>query len=305
MPKELTPESVLGQHEQVLLYGLPKTGKTFLALTAPDPIYVMCIGKENELKTRYSKQYIKNFSDRTIWFDALLEEFGEGGEMKDDPVGLDRVGEAFDIMLELHRKGETPDFKTIVIDNATVLEEYQMYKAMAAGWHLANQKDKTALIRMRNYGIIKPGDNDWGAAQSLMDKFVNYISKLPFHIVLVAHEYQEFERSDEGRKQVLKGVYPLFVGKQRTGIARAFDNVWRTSISGGGRTQQFMVQTVGDDKVVAGTRVGGVFDDSENATNGTQFNLTLAIEQFQAYPRSLLESENKRSVADSTRTVRG
>lgn len=301
MIKELTPDQVLGQNEQFLIYGLPKTGKTFLALTAPDPIYYLVVGPMNELKTRYSKAFMERFPNKRVFADFALEEYGEHGEITDNPIGLDQVGEKLDAFLEAQKKGEMPQCKTIVVDNATVLEEYMMYKAMIAGYELAGNKEKTALKRLREYGIIKPGDLDWGAAQSLMDKFVNWLLKLPYHVVFIAHEYQEFSRDSENtRAQKLIGIYPLFIGKQRTLITRAFDNVWRMSRSGGGRSQQFMCQTVGSDIIVAGTRVGGILDDIEPVNK--DFSLEEVIKKFAEYPRTISSDSN---VAKSLKQVKG
>lgn len=254
------------------------------------------------MKTRWSKAFVERYPEKEIYFDEIKETYGERGDITDNPTGNDEVGDKLDELLAAIESGSIPKPATIVVDNMTVLEEYQMNKAMIAGYELAGNKEKTALARLRDQGIIKPGDNDWGAAQSIMNKFMNFMSKLPFHLVVVAHEYKEFASKKslgEGRgERVLEGVYPLFVGKQRTDMARFFDNVWHTTVSGSGRNQQYIVQTSGDDTIVAGTRVGGLLDQHEN-----DLDLTKVINDLQDYAKTLT-IEDKAAVRASVRTVR-
>lgn len=288
MPTLLTPESVLGSNEIFLIYGEPKTGKSEIALTAPGPIYINCIGPANEIKTRYSRHFIERdkgiHNQKKYYFDSVRETYGTHGQITDNPTAFDEACTNIDNMLEAVRKGDMEQPTTIITDNATVLEEYQMNKSMIAGYELAGAKEKTALHRMRQFGIIKPGDNDWGGAQSLMTQYMSFVFSLPFHIVMVAHEYKEFKASNgNSREREHVGTYPLFVGQQRTSIARAFDNVWRTSVEG----SRYLTQVVGDDKIVAGTRVGGVLCDSRNKFV-ENMNLTVAIEKFKKYPKEML-----------------
>lgn len=283
-PHVLTPERVLGQREKFLLYGDPGTGKTFLALTAPEPIYVLATGGENELKTRYSRQFMELYPERDIMFDVVKESRQERGEMTDNPTANDEVGDILYNFVNWDQESGRGT-KTLVIDNATVLEEFQMNKAIAAEWAIASGgKDKQVLTRERKYGIRRPHDNTWGAAQSLMSKFIGWLWELDYHIVLVAHEYKDVVRK-RNAEDSLEGVYPLFVGKQRTKIARAFDNVWRCTKSGGGRGVRFEVMTTGDDIYKCKTRVGGIFDDVEYVDK--DFNLTTAVETLQRYPSEL------------------
>ena len=302
MAQILTPESVLGQNEQFLIYGEPKTGKTELALSAPGPIYVLCIGPENELKTRYSKHFMERPDggpDKIVYFDSARETRGKHGEITDNPTGFDEACTHLDQMLHDVQTGKMEKPETIIVDNATVLEEYQMNKAMIAGYDLAGNKEKTALKRMRDYGIIKPGDSDWGAAQSLMSKMVSWLFALPYNLVMVAHEYKEFEsKGENSRDRQISGIYPLFVGQQRIQITRAFDNVWRTTTAGGGRTTQYWTQTTGDERVVAGTRVGGVLQEKEQ-----NLSLTNVIEAFKKYPQTL--ADRKSGTKEAVARVRG
>lgn len=285
MPRKLTPDAVLGKYEKFLLYGTPGTGKTQLAFSAPDPIYAIGVGGENEFKTVYSKKFIDMHGKREIFFNSVTESRGPRGQMLDNPNGFDQVCDTIDKFLEWN-EAKNIGIQTLIIDNSTVLEEYMMNKAIAAEYAMATGKSKTTLSREREYGIRRPHDTTWAGAQSLMESIVRWLFELPFHIVLVAHEYQTFTQKENSRERQLIGVAPLFVGQQRVMIANAFDNVWRTTTGGGGRNQQFNIQTIGDELVTAKTRVGGIL-------NAVERNLSLSevIKSFKEHASSLSEAE--------------
>lgn len=282
-PQELNPD-ILGTREKILLYGAPKTGKTFLALTAIGlgPMYFLAIGGDNELKTRYSQEFLDKYPrdfEHPIFHDVVAEDRKDSWEIPDNPTGLDRVKERLDGFHAWEQR-EGIGIQTVVVDNATTLEELQMNKALAAEYDLAGNKMKAALKTEREWGIRRPHDSTWGAAQSLMDKFANYIFELPYHVIFVAHERLEWEQKPNTRERILVSILPEFVGKQRTLIPRAFDSVWRMTAEGGGRNVQYTAQTVKDNIVLAGTRVGGVLKPTER-----NLDLTNVIERFRKYSK--------------------
>jgi hypothetical protein len=289
MPQQLTPDLVLGENEKFLLYGEYGTGKTHLALSAPDPIWAVGIGGLNEFKTRYSKSFIKNVGNREVFVDSVVEYREERGQMADNPNGFDLFCDILDAGLEWNDK-QGNIIKTLIIDNATVLEEYMLNKAIAAEFMTANNQAKTVMRTEREYGIRKPQDTTWSGAQSLMQRIVSWLFELPFHIVFVAHERKEWASAEKGsRDRQLIGVGPLFVGQQRIMVPNLFDNVWRTSKSGGGRNAQYAVQSVGDEKVAAKTRVGGILDPALERS----VNLTAVIDAFKQHAKELSDDNSK------------
>lgn len=284
MPELATPQKLLGEYEKFLLYGEYGTGKTQLALSAPDPIWALGVGGLNEFKTLYSKPFIEKVGQPVVYVDSVRENREAQGQMMDNPNGFDAVCNTIDAFLEWNHR-EQRDIRTIVIDNATILEAYMMNKAIAAEFAVSGGGDKAVLTAERKWGIRKPHDNTYAGAQSLMDRLVTWLFELPFNLVLVAHERKEYKSSSDGkgRKRELDGIMPIFVGVQRTMIPNMFDNVFRTTVSGGGRTKQYNVQTVGDTYVAAKVRVGGILEPELNR----DLNLTEAIQQFKDYGSSL------------------
>lgn len=273
---------IVGDREKFLLYGHPGMGKTFAALTAPDPIYFLSVGAHNEAKTYFSKQFQKKHGKKEIFLDSVSESLGKMGRLEGGPVGFDNACIAIDEALESDEKGEQ-EFQTIVIDNATVLEEYQMNKVI----HIADQaRDPGAsgfstYEKFQEHGILTPFDNDWGAAQSLMAKFVSWLYGLDKHIILVAHEHETTVSNRSSHTQTLVAVKPLFVGKQRTEISNKFDNVWRFTAEG----QLYAARTCPQKspyEVIAKTRVGGVIPNDY-----LDVNLSSAVKKMQKQAQSV------------------
>jgi len=123
MPK-LTSE-IIGRREKFLLYGAPKRGKTFCALTAPEPIFFLAIGGPNEAKTYFSKQFQDKHGQKDIYIESAIENVDKMGRCS-NPVGFDHACTLLDEVLEKDDKGEldteTGGFETLIIDNCYHLE---------------------------------------------------------------------------------------------------------------------------------------------------------------------------------------
>lgn len=277
MPQLATAETIVGKHEKFLLYGLPKTGKTLAALTAPSPVYCVLLGGANEIKCMFSKHFREKYPDQEIYFDVATEEYDEHGRFKE--------AKAFDIACDqlsaALAKDADPDdplsFETVVVDSATQLIDFQMNKSIEVSRSIvmggSGNIEKTAIARYETEGILIPGDNDYLGAQSLNRKFMSWLFRLNKHVVVVCHEWQKTATDRRTKKDTLLAMRPLFYGKDRTDIPAVFDNVWRFRKDG----QFYEAYTESDgDRFIAGTRMGGVIDPIYR-----NVNLTDAITQLQ------------------------
>ncbi len=284
MPEKGEPSIVIGEYESILLWGPGGTGKTFTAATAPDPQWWLTPGNKGELKTMFSKPFLQKHGRKEFYVTSVTED-REKGQVVDNPPGYDRCCLAVDGFLEANEKGGW-GVKTIIIDNATRLEEYIMSKAIFAEYMLAGNTEKTVLKAERDYGIRRPHDSTYGGAQSFMDRWVNWLMELPFHLVFVAHDYEVSAPIYEGaRERTVTSRRPLFVGVQRTSIPNKFDNVWYSMVSGGGRSRTWGIQSERDEVNLARTRIGGIIDP----TYERDPNISEIIGQFKAHASSLEE----------------
>lgn len=277
MSVELTAD-VVGTREKALFYGEPGTGKTRAALTAPGPLYFLAIGGPNEAKTFFDREFQKTeHAKKKIWLDVAEESLDKRGNF-DEAVGFDMACDLLDAALEADDKGEKP-FETIIVDNATILSEYQMNKVLEISHGGAKDKTATAYTKLQDHGIVIPHDTDWGGAQSLMARFVSWLFKIDKNVVLVAHEHKDTTTDRALRLQVIQAVKPLFIGKQRDMIANMFDNVWRFTKNG----QFYEARTIPGGQsysVIAKTRVGHVLDNDYR-----NVDLTEAFAELQAAAR--------------------
>lgn len=291
MPKPLTSE-IIGEREKFLLYGAPKRGKTFCALTAPGPIYFLAIGGPNEAKTYFSKQFQEKHGKKEIIIDCAIEDVDKHGRCS-KPIGFDHACNLLDEAMELDDQGKmetsTGGFETLIVDNATVLEEFQMNKVIhiADLTRSADAKGVSTQEKLKQHGVLKPSDSDWGAAQSLMQNWYSWLFKIDKHIVFIAHEYYVTRANRATQTVDTIGIQPLFVGKQRGRIANAFDNVWHFTKQG----QMYIARTTPVDKpmdIIAGTRLGGIVsNDYPNP------DLTKTIQKFKKHAETIEKGEKK------------
>lgn len=270
MPTKLNEENLLGEAEKILIYGEYGTGKTELWATAPEPIYALIVGPRNELKTLQSPGFKARHGERDITYDFVQEEFSNRGVFK-TASAFDKACDHLDTALKLRDKGDLP-FKTLVIENTTTLLNVQTNKVLEIG---RGSRENKALSKLRDQNILFLSDGDYGGVQSLMRQLVNWVYNLPVHTILVAHEKVESNMNRETRQQTITRVSPNFIGQQRTEIPGLFDNVWRTTVEGSGRSALFRVNTVGDDVIACKTRVGGVLKEKE-----LNLDISAAIEKM-------------------------
>jgi len=291
MPK-LTSE-IIGQREKFLLYGAPKRGKTFCALTAPGPIFFLAIGGPNEAKTYFSEDFQKKHGKKEIHLEVALEDVDKHGRCK-TPIGFDHACNLLDEVLEKDDKGtletETGGFETLIVDNATVLQEFQMNKTIYISNLNRNPdaKGESTQDKLVKHGILKPADSDYGGAQGLMQNWYSWLFKLDKNVVFVAHEYEVTRANRATQSSDVVGIKPLFVGKQRDRIANAFDNVWHFTKQG----QMYLARTVPVDKpidIIAGTRLGGILsNDYPNP------DLSKTIAKFKAHAEKIEKGEKSK-----------
>jgi hypothetical protein len=256
-PTPISP-AIIGEQERFLLYGKPKVGKTFLALTLPPPIYFLTFGDAGEAKVFYSKPFQAKFGDRLKAEDLQIDVATTSQHAKDLATAA----------LEADEKGTGFQFNSIIIDSVSELIEYQLDTVMNRIDMVIPDKDAD-----------NPHKGEWGKAQNIMRTFVSEVYAVPKHLAMVAHEYETMAPGPQ-QTSVVSAVSPWFIGKQRTDMGRKFDNVWRITREGdmvSARTDGGHYPRGGYD-ITAGSRIGGVISkDFDNP------DLTKAIKIFREH----------------------
>ena len=181
-------------------FGEPGSGKTRLATSLPiepfgDMIYV-CADEGSEGLDPILKKYRPRIH-------RLKPRPSDKGEW-------DPIADYWDIVIKAKDgtwKREFPDAKTIIIDSFTAMSSYWMQ-------HIANtgQFSQSGHIRIgprgseAGYNIPIPAD--YGATQRALDRYLNGLFDLPYHIICVFHA--AYDEPDSGGAPEFG---PMTVGK--------------------------------------------------------------------------------------------
>jgi len=276
---------ILEDNEKFLLYGEPGMGKTFCALTLPEPIFFLAIGGPNEAKTYFSKDFQDKYGKKEIHIGVAQEKTGKMGRV-DTPEGFDNACRLLDDAFEMDAKGQM-QFNSIIIDNATVLSEYQMYKAVYWDYGQKDPKkqDDTTYTKYIEEGLLFPYDRDWGSTQSIMRKFVSWLFRMEKHIAFIAHEHKTEVKDRKSQTSTTTALKPLFIGKDRDQVANAFDNVWQFSRNG----QQYVARTTAqgqNPRIIAKSRIGGLIRD-----NYANPDLSEAIKKYKEHAMKRVKNQ--------------
>lgn len=263
MPTELTSE-IVGGREKFLIYGLSGVGKTYASGTMPGPIYDLCVGGPNELKTLMAPAFRERYSDQKIYFDFVRENRGPQGKFE-TAEAFDIAGDLLDEAFELDRKGDMP-FESLVLDNSTSFSDIAMNKSIQINASFS-RGGKTALGKLRDEGVLVPSDADWGSEMSLMKKLITWCWEQDKHFCLIAHEWVTSTTDRSTHTSTVTSRRPLFIGKNREWIPNLFDNVWYFEAVGGKKSRRYEALTQGDAITMAKTRMGGVLDVRERDVN--------------------------------------
>lgn len=202
------------EYIRALVYGVPKVGKTALALTFPRPAVADFDG--------YGVKVMKSKWFRTTYTSQLQHiRFKQFGDERDE-YGLPVNANAFmESMAWLNAVIQDPERDTIVIDSLTMLSVC----ALAA----------VLPVLSRRGGRSKTWDNakhdhmllltqaDFGGEMGVVEQFLDQIHKIhDKHVLVLAHEREETTPSGALRRRS-----PLITGgKLRAKIAHWFDEVW-------------------------------------------------------------------------------
>jgi hypothetical protein len=183
----------------VLIYGLPGSGKTHLAGTGATSrhlspmLYINAEAGSSTLKKLQGSSDILVIPDPNTQGSITWEQFEQ---VYDE---LDR---------QCYRSKDKPEFRTVTIDTGTELQKINMDWVM--GRTLAAHPDRDPDV---------PGLHDWGASTNRMRKVMRLFRDLPMNFIFICHE-----QTDRDNKGVL-WKKPDLPGKMTNQVAGLFDQV--------------------------------------------------------------------------------
>lgn len=225
----------------VLVYGEPGTMKTVGAHMWPR---TRTLDFDNGMKSVFwaIREGLVKKKPEEIVYKTLIELQRKSG--------LVTQSEAYDFACDaIDEWMKTPDdFDTIIVDSGSSLTEFAINKAMEenARMELSQSKSKSRSAGFRIMAI-----QDWGSAMNMFQQFMDWVRSLNKNVVLICHEYQE--TNDDG---AVMRIQPLLIGQLRQKIAKDFDEVWYSFKEGTRNNVEFKLQTIGDSRRMAKSRLG-------------------------------------------------
>jgi hypothetical protein len=253
---------------RILVYGKFKMGKTEGAATFPRPNFISfdpggCLTltspgfKERHPEVDLSQVQVQEFYERNVGrngivtahnaFDDATEYFEAwmkpgGGKWK-SPYD----GQTYDCH---------PDkFDTWVIDSATTLYQAAQNKAimLMGNPQFAGKVLSTTYDKAKQFGMIAPKIQDFGAERSLAEQFIRMVYDSGKHVILLCHEKEEYEGQGDNARIV--GIVPLLTGQSVERVGLLFSDVLRLIGHPEGKGYKRYLMTVPSGVAKAGSRL--------------------------------------------------
>ena len=247
---------------EAVLYGEPGTGKTVMWSTFPPPFRV--IDADRGLKSlkwafKGGKTALHCTGPHCLKAYRPVEE----GTYPINPQAMDKMAD----MIEYWFTKDTDEWNTLIIDSATEVNLWAIYKGLHLNGELPSKEkalSKSDSVNERAKALLLTGEQDYKSAQGLfmgaiMDIRVD-CARYNKNLVLVCHQWTDTQ--GEGDNVRVVGYKPWLIGQLRTRIAKEFDDVWHLEMFNG---KEVKVQMHSSPLVVAKTRWGSITDIDKDA----------------------------------------
>lgn len=242
---------------EVLIYGAPGSCKTVLASTFPPPF--RWIDGDYGLKSlrwafKEGKTALHCLGPHCLKAYRPIEE----GTYPVNPQALDKTADMVDFWFG---KDEVDQWNTLVIDSATEMNMWAIYKGLHLNGQLPDPKRALSVsdsVNERAKSLLLTGQQDWKSSQGLFMSLITDIrvecARYKKNLVLICHLWTNNMEDADGNIKVAS-YEPWLIGQLRTRIAKDMDDVWFTELFNG---KEPKVQMYSDPRHIAKTRFGQI-----------------------------------------------
>lgn len=257
----------------LLLYGPPGSAKTVTAHTLPNTRTLDLDDGMQSVEWALRKGIIKKDPSEIVYKTILPDPRDRKSTRVIDEC-TDTVDEWLadeDIPPEEWDKPYPQFWDTLIVDGGSGMMDASMIKALHENHRLELSK---SLDRMTGrIGVIPMMIQDWGSAASLFQSALNQWRSVGKNLVLICHEYIEYETTvgKNGQKQqtgTIEAITPLAIGQLRHKLPKDFDEVWYAHVTGTRQDPKYRLQTTPDPMRQLRSRVG-CLDPIEDANFST------------------------------------
>lgn len=265
----------ISEQLRILCYGRFKTGKTAGAATFPRTRFIevdpngadTLINPQLEAKYGFSKNVVDVFippPDKRSARGVTVEH-----------LAFDACCRYFDDSMAAEKRDS---FDTWVLDSGTSLSEVARNKGiiLLGGKDFGPKPMSLTQSNAMKTGLQLPRLQDFGAERSLVEQFVDMLLDSGKHVILIAHEKEEWE--GEGENQRLVGIVPMFTGQSVEKIPLKFSEVYNLRLEKDGPNWKRTLQTQPDGLRACGSRRG--------LPNGTEWTFEAIATALKLNPKN-------------------
>lgn len=247
----------------MLFYGASKTGKTEAAGSAGARSLYIDMGK-GESDTFHGPGFKqRKGAFKGIYCSVTEQNFKKNIVVPEKATAFDRTCDIIDRAFD-----RIPDkFDYLIIDGATSLRRYAMYKSLQIGQKIGGSKAQT---NAESLGVAIPEVGDYNKEMSMVEQFIaGYLDICRVynkHLIVIAHERHVYGKPPrQGEEKPLQRVLPGFTGQTfPDAVSNMFALVWHFEVENG---RVYRAKTKGNRALVAGTKYDGIFNEYEVDVN--------------------------------------
>lgn len=240
----------------ILLYGPPKVGKTVAAHAMPRTRTLDFDNGMQSVEWAIREGIIKKDPSEIV-YKTILPPPGQRQSTFVIDEAADTIDEWIadeDIPPEEWDRPYPQFWDTLIIDGGTGLTEASTILGLKENNRLGLSKSWDRMLGSKKLAVTPVMIQDYKSAQELFQTFINNCRSIGKNVVLICHEYYEYE--GEGENERLISVDPLLIGQLRNKIPKDFDEVWYAHVKGTRQKPEYMFQTTPDSLHRLGSRSG-------------------------------------------------